>query len=261
MTKHLEEKIHKIIDGKLSVEETKQIIEFISYLTDGSLYDDEQFFQDIAYGMRGAMKELALLIIDFRRDLRCKIDPELTEMTAKYIPEASDQLEGIINTTEKAANKIMDNLELLQEQTAKMESVIASLRSGKLNVPVDDTKSTEAEIDRETIEKLNPLINYLESNIQKYATLTTDIFVHMSFQDLTGQRIKKIMDLVKQMEKKLKNMLLCFGIKLSAKEKNPDISDEELQKFVDEKVFELAGPQKEGKGLDQTDIDNILASI
>lgn len=261
MTKHLEEKIYKIIDGKLSVEETEQLIGFITYLTSCSLYEDEQFFQEIAYGMRGAMKDMALLIINFRQDLMAKIDPELTEVATKYIPEASNQLEGIIETTEKAANKIMDNLEALQEQTAKMESVIASLKSGKLNVPVDEAKSAEVEIDSRTIEELNPLINYMDSSIQNYEALTTDIFVHMSFQDLTGQRIKKIMTLVKEMEEKLKNMLVCFGIKLSAKEKNPDISDEELQKFVDDKVFELAGPQKAGKGLDQTDIDNILANI
>lgn len=261
MTKHLEEKIHKLIDGKLSPEETKQIIDFVSHLTDGSIYEDEQFFQNIAYGMRGAIKELALLIIDFRKDLKSKIDPELTDVATKYIPEASDQLEGIIDTTEKAANKIMDNLELLQERTAQMETIIKSLKSGKLKVPVDDGKSADVEIDTQTIEKLNPLINYMESSVKNYDALTTDIFVHMSFQDLTGQRIKKIMILVKQMEEKLKNMLVCFGIKLSAKEKNPDISNEELQKVVDEKVFELAGPQKEGKGLAQTDIDNILASI
>ncbi|MBA3036603.1 MAG: protein phosphatase CheZ [Desulfobacterium sp.] len=261
MTKHLEDQIYRIVEGKLSVEETKQIIHFISNISDGSLYEDEQFFHEIASGMSGAIKELALLIIDFRRDLRSKIDPGLTDMTTKHIPEASDQLEGIIDTTEKAANKIMDNLELLQEQTAKMESVIASLKSGKLKVPADEVNYTEVEIDQRTIETLDPLIKYAESSIKNYDTLTTDIFVHMSFQDLTGQRIKKIMTLVKQMEEKLKSMLVCFGIKLSAKEKNPDISGEELQKFVDEKVSELAGPQKEGQGMDQTDIDDILANI
>ncbi|MBU1052837.1 MAG: protein phosphatase CheZ [Proteobacteria bacterium] len=261
MTKHLEEKIHKIIDGKLSAEETTQIIGFISHLTGSSINEDEQFFQNIAYGMSGAIKDLALLIIDFRKDLRSKIDPGLTDMTTKYIPEASDQLEGIIDTTEKAANKIMDNLELLQEQTAQMEKIIKSLKSGKLKVPADEAKSTDVQIDTQTIEKLSPLFNYMESSIKNYDTLTTDIFVHMSFQDLTGQRIKKIMILVKQMEEKLKNMLVCFGIKLSTKERNPDISNEDLQKVVDDKVFELAGPQKEGNGLVQTDIDDILANI
>ncbi|MGB5158653.1 protein phosphatase CheZ [Desulfobacterium sp. N47] len=261
MTKHLEDKIYEIVGGKLSVDEIKQIIEFITYLSEGILYRDEQFFQDIAYGMRGAMKELALLIVDFRTDLRSKIDPEITEVATKHIPEASDQLEGIIETTEKAANKIMDNLEVLQEQTSKIQKAITSLKSGKLKLPEEAGKTDDIEIDRQTIEKLTPLINYMESSIQNYETLTADIFVHMSFQDLTGQRIKKIMALVKEMEKKLKSMLVRFGIKLTAKENNPDISNEELQKFVDEKVSELAGPQKEGLGLDQTDIDNILANI
>lgn len=69
------------------------------------------------------------------------------------------------------------------------------------------------------------------------------------------------MTLVHQMEGKLKDMIIAFGIKLSEHEKNPDITKEELQKVVEEKVTELAGPQKPGLGLDQGDIDDLLSSL
>jgi len=92
-------------------------------------------------------------------------------------------------------------------------------------------------------------------------SLISDSFVQMSFQDLTGQRIKRTMNLVSQMEEKIKTMVISFGIKLTEIEKNPDISKKELQRAVEEKVIELTGPQKEGQGLDQSGIDELLANI
>jgi len=116
-------------------------------------------------------------------------------------------------------------------------------------------------MDSHTVEAIHPLINYMESDAQNTMSLISDSFVQMSFQDLTGQRIKRIMTLVRQMEKKLKGMIIAFGIKLTEHEKNPDITKEELQKAVEEKVIQLSGPQKSGDGLDQGDIDDLLVSL
>jgi chemotaxis protein CheZ len=261
MSERLKDKIINIVNGKLTEKEVEEVVRFIKQVTSSNLYEDEQFFKEIAYEMTGAVKELALLVIEFRRDIKNKVHPELNDLATKYIPEAAGQLEGIIETTENAANKIMDNLDLLQEQTKKMEETAAFLKSGKLKAPENKRAFTEGEIDANTIEKIRPLLDYIETTGHSNTALITDIFIQMSFQDLTGQRIKKIMILVQEMEEKLKKMVVNFGIKLSEKGKNPDISTEELERVVNEKVFALAGPQKAGEGLDQADIDCILANI
>jgi hypothetical protein len=62
-------------------------------------------------------------------------------------------------------------------------------------------------------------------------------------------------------EEKITRMIISFGIKLSEKEKNPDISRADLQKAVDEKVELLAGPQRAGEGMDQAEIDALLANL
>lgn len=261
MSGRLKEKIINIVDGKLSEAEIEEVVGFIKHITSSNLYEDEQFFKEIAYEMTGSVKELALLVIDFRRDIKTKVHPELNDLATKYIHEAADQLEGIIETTENAANKIMDNLDLLQEKTKKMEGVITSFKSGKLRVPGKNMQFIEVDVDEKMLETIMPLLDYIKAAEHNKTALISDIFVQMSFQDLTGQRIKKIMTLIQQMEEKLKNMVVSFGVKLSEKGKNPDISSEELQRVVNEKVFSLAGPQKAGQGLDQSDIDNLLANI
>jgi chemotaxis protein CheZ len=101
----------------------------------------------------------------------------------------------------------------------------------------------------------------MELTIQNHLNIISDTFVQMSFQDLTGQRIRRIMNLVNQMEERIRRMVVSFGIKISSKEQNPDISEEELQRAVVEKETELAGPQKAGQGLDQAGIDDLLANL
>ena len=54
-------------------------------------------------------------------------------------------------------------------------------------------------------------------------------------------------------------MVISFGIKLTERDKNPDISEEDLEKAIEAKVTELTGLQKEGQGLDQAGIDELLA--
>jgi chemotaxis protein CheZ len=101
----------------------------------------------------------------------------------------------------------------------------------------------------------------IELRIKACSVLTWDSFTQMSFQDLTGQRIERIILLVNQMEEMIREMVISSGIKLQEIEKNPRISTEALGKAVDEKITELAGPQKEVHGLDQDDIDELLASL
>lgn len=259
MDQQLREKINSFVDDKLTTEQKRDLENFfIKALSVNLGNSEEDFFKNMTYEMTGQLKELAMLIIDFRKDIKSKINPEITDLAIKHIPEAADQLEGIIETTEKAANKVMDNLEAMQGQAGEMENAVKALKNGGFILPGGGGKIS---LEQGMVEMLNPLFAHVESGIESNKSLISDCFVQMSFQDLTGQRIRKIMALVGQMEAKLKNMIIAFGIKLSEKEKNPDITEEELQKAVDDRVTELAGPQRQGQGLNQADIDDILAAL
>lgn len=257
MKEHLKVKIANIINGKLTNEQTKELESFFRHAFSSNLGYDETFFRSLSYEMTGELRELALLIIDYRKDLKSKIEPGITDLTTKHIPQATDQLEGVIESTEIAANKIMDNLENMQVQTERIKGLVTSLKNGEIGLPEENNVS----IDSQAIDAISPFINYMEAGVRNYMSLISDSFDQMSFQDLTGQRIKRIIALVGEMEEKLTKMIIAFGIKLTEREKNPDISKEELQKAVEEKVTELAGPQREGQGLDQGDIDALLSNL
>lgn len=75
-------------------------------------------------------------------------------------------------------------------------------------------KAGEISIDAKTIETPSPLLASIESRIEAYNTLTPDSFTQKSFQDLTGQRIERIIHTVNQMEEMIQSMVSSFGIKL-----------------------------------------------
>lgn len=264
MNNTIKEKIGEIVDGKLSDQELGELITFFRDAFNQNIdpdETDERFFRDLAFEMSASAKELAFLIIDYRKDMKLKIHPGITDLTTVYIPEAADQLEGIIETTEAVANKIMDNLEILQDSAEKITGIIADLNKGRLALPGEEQGGVDAQIDDEARRNIQPLIDFMEKNAKDDMAIITDTYAQMSFQDLTGQRIKRIMSLVQHMEERLKKMVVSFGIKTAEKEKNPDISEKELAQAVAEKETELSGPQKAGCGLDQAGIDDLLASI
>jgi chemotaxis regulatin CheY-phosphate phosphatase CheZ len=208
----LREEIAQIVDGKLRKEELEELLRVIrGVLHRGLSPENDSFFRNLAHEMKGEMKELALMIMDVRKDLTVKIDPEITELAIKYIPQATDQLEGVIACTEMAANRIMDNLEAMQRDAEEMKNLLRELKQGKGKIS---------------------LAEGVDSFLERHMALISNSFVQMSFQDLTGQRIKKITQLVTLTEERLRRMIISFGVKLNEKEKNPHLSEDELDKTV-----------------------------
>jgi chemotaxis protein CheZ len=241
MAIELREEIAQIVDGKLRKEELEELLRVIrGVLHRGLSPENDSFFRNLAHEMKGEMKELALMIMDVRKDLTVKIDPEITELAIKYIPQATDQLEGVIACTEMAANRIMDNLEAMQREAEEMKNLLRELKQGKGKIS---------------------LAEGVDSFLERHMALISNSFVQMSFQDLTGQRIKKITQLVTLTEERLRRMIISFGVKLNEKEKNPHLSEDELDKTVREKVSGLDSSAGSEQGLRQADIDELLARI
>jgi chemotaxis protein CheZ len=241
MALELREEIAQIVDGKLREEELEELLRVIRrILHKGLSLEDESFFRNLAHEMKGEMKELALMIIDVKKDLTVKIDPEITELAVKHIPQATDHLEAVIACTELAANRIMDNLERMQKDAEEMKHLLLKLKQGKEKIA---------------------FVQGMDSFLERHMALISDSFVQMSFQDLTGQKIKKITRLVAIMEERLKKMIISFGVKLNEKEQNPHLSEEELNQTVRLKVSEWDSTTGPEQGLKQADIDELLARI
>ncbi len=261
MEQNFETEIKNIVSGKLSDHEIEQLTFFFKQAVSHAMdQDDDDFYKSMTSEMTGSVRDLALVLVDFRKDFKLKIRPHIEDIAIKYIPQTADQLEGIIETTEQAANTIMDNLDRMNLLMGENKKIYSALKKGNIYVP-ELSGEEKINLNEDIIAQLMPVVASMESNIEENMALISDIFAQMSFQDLTGQRLQRIISLVGEIENKITTMMISFGLKLKAKEANPTISSDELQKMVDEKAQALAGPQKKGGGLDQCNIDDLLDDL
>lgn len=136
------------------------------------------------------------------------------DVSGKHIPTATDELDAVVGATETASASIMDSCEAIQS------FVDGADESLKNNVVGETMK----------------------------------IFEACSFQDITGQRILKVVNTLRDIEGTVDKLLNLFGADDSAP--LPEMEDTRSE---DEKL--LNGPQMDGQGVSQDDIDKLLAEF
>jgi chemotaxis protein CheZ len=85
-----------------------------------------------------------------------------------------------------------------------------------------------------------------------------EIMTTLSFQDLTGQRIKRIVSALQQIEKVVFELYMSTGLSMKALEQNPEMSVEEIRQTSKARATELKGPQA---GASQSDVDDLLSQL
>ncbi len=153
------------------------------------------------------------------------------EIRDEHIRTATDELDAVIGATEKATFAIFD--------------------------ACDAIGAIAGQSDAETAAKLNDQI--------------TAIYEACNFQDITGQRISKVVRTLKHIESKVDMIVAAFGsevrqnhaprlAKLAAEDAEAAVHYEPMSAEEADKQL-LHGPQLPGNAMDQDEIDRLLASF
>jgi chemotaxis regulatin CheY-phosphate phosphatase CheZ len=142
----------------------------------------------------------------------------------KQLNSATEELNHIVEATEKATSDILEAAEEIQE-------VAWTLREKSIDIELCDKVDQRA----------------------------TDIYTACSFQDITGQRTEKVVKALRFIEQRINAMIEIWGVDDIAF-KVDDIASK-MQAFAeavrdDGRV--LHGPQARGEGLKQDDVDRML---
>lgn len=148
---------------------------------------------------RGVVGELAAYINQTLRNLQ-HLDPTV-KGSSREIPKVAKHLAEIIQTTEDATNRVLEEAEHLVEEQSRMEqglSRAAELMRYAPSAPpvVECLKALEE-------------VKAIQRRSQGRAM---DIMSAMEFQDLTTQRIQKLITLVEEVEDRLLKLLVLFRI-------------------------------------------------
>lgn len=137
----------------------------------------------------------------------------------QHIPTATDELDAVVGATEQATFAIFDACDAI--------GVIAGRIDGE--------------------------------NAAQLTDATTRIFEACNFQDITGQRITKVVRALKHIEAKVDALVAFFGDEMT--HVTPPPVDEAPAESRDPDKDLLHGPQMPGNAIDQDEIDRLLASF
>lgn len=163
--------------------------------------------------------------------IEADLDPE------EIFSETSDQLDAVLRTTEKAAVDIIDIVEKLQDLSSTLDTIVKGFESGGVT--------------KENRQKLKDINSTLSMDLSQ-------IMVTLSFQDLTGQRIKIIINSLRKVEQIVRDVMVSTGLMIKAREEEPEKDINGLREEVQTKASTLQGPQEES---DQGSVDDLLASL
>lgn len=147
-------------------------------------------------------RQLHSAIVDFQ------VDDRLVELTNSEIPDAKERLSYVIEMTEQAANKTMDAVEeslpLADALTTNIKAVKPTWdRLMKRDIQLHEFKALCHDVQQ--------FIDRSESDSTRLKELLNHILLAQDFQDLTGQMIRRVIELVREVENNLVSMLTVFG--------------------------------------------------
>lgn len=175
-------------------------------------------------------------------------DRALTEASSQ-INDAQDRLEYVATLTEQAANKVLNTLDegmpaqdKLSKQASDMEGRWADLFAGKLSL--DEFKALAGD-------SRQFAVAVSEATEAEKARLL-EIMMAQDFQDITGQLIKKVVNITKTVENELAQLL---------RDNAPPATRAKLAEKEAAPVQLMSGPSVPSAALDQDNVDDLLADL
>lgn len=183
-----------------------------------------------------------------------QLDPKIANLATDDIPDAKERLNYVMNITEQAANKTMDAIDESLPLADKINSDVAKLKP-------EWEKLMQRQIELGEFKSLcysiNDFMQQAEQDTAKIHSLMTEILLAQDFQDLTGQVIKRVIELVQEVEESLIHLLTVFGETSSS-------STNEAKKPVDKNGAEgpiIDAENREDAVSNQDEVDDLLSSL
>ncbi|ABE54631.1 chemotaxis phosphatase, CheZ [Shewanella denitrificans OS217] len=239
------------LSGLITLEQAQQLVTLLE-AGDQSSADDvirelagplqRELFEEVGKLTR----QLHSALMDFQ------VDNRLVELANTEIPDAKERLNYVIEMTEQAANKTMDAVE---ECIPLADSIIINIHSVspkweklmRRDIALDEFKGLCHDV--------QSLMSHSQHDSNRLRELLNEVLMAQDFQDLTGQMIRRVIDLVREVENNLVSMLTVFGD--TAIESTP---------VAEKNKIEAEGPimnaeLREDVVTGQDEVDDLLSSL
>ena len=222
----------------------------------GDLDRSRSVLQDISSNVEDSelfneLGQIARKFHDSLKSISNVLDPHLREYVETKIPDSGNRLEHILKLTENAATTTLDHLEKLQDRKEEELNSLSHIQECITSLHPLGEKAKKV-ID-DVLDKIDNIKRLSKEDKEDFITILTA----QDFQDLTGQIIMKIIDLLRDLETKLVDLIKTFGVKVK-----PDISQKvEREKEEKEILYGPAHEKKEDALHSQDEVDALLAEF
>ena len=250
LTETLKNLVENLADSK-DVDLLRQLVEelktFLQQIGETDKANVNQILKEFeSQGENPLFQEVGMLLRRFHDQIiliNDEIPKNLGKFSSEEVAEMSSRLQQIINMTDKAANTTLDRTEEimadLDQQNESFGPLISSL--GAL-IEEDGISASSKNTLTDTIAQIK---GFSEKN-NDIQTKLTDILIAQDYQDLTGQVIHKVMNLLNTLEEDLATLIKRFGQIYQEMEQSDQIA--------------MEGPLSEDdeKKSSQDDVDSLL---
>jgi chemotaxis protein CheZ len=225
----------------------------------------DQFYKEISEEM---FNEIGKMARDLSLSIKTPLDDDMKNVDISQagvdLEGAKGKLQDIVEMTEKATMVIMDISENIQEGCDEIKKNLTEIQ--KINF----IGRLEKEAQKEEQEKLIAAIESTDKLIKNIIINISRILESLSFQDLSGQQIKKILSVLSSVQVQLLSMLVTFGVKLKKKREYESLAVGEKEDLVHQEVDKMKSKvsddvwedEEEGEGpLNQDAVDDLLAEL
>jgi chemotaxis protein CheZ len=248
---------------QITLEQAKQLVTF---LEQGEQEKADKLIMEAASKEQSELfAEVGKLTRQLHESLKnFELDTRIADLTTEALPDAKERLNYVMEMTENAANKTMDAVE-------------ASLPlAQQLADDLSDIKPTWDRLMRRDIQlgEFKTLCHDLDKFMQGSQTTTDELQGHMTnvlmaqdYQDLTGQVIRRVIELVREVEDSLIHLLTVFGTAEDPNSKQKE-NIEEVQ-ILEMDPAQISGPEgpilnaesREDVVSNQDEVDDLLSSL
>ncbi|MCD5973445.1 MULTISPECIES: protein phosphatase CheZ [Pseudomonas] len=244
----------------------KHATELVASLEKGRFGDAVQLIHELNQARdRGLYQEIGKLTRELHSAIvNFQIDPNMPQAEeVSQITDATERLSYVVRLTENAANRTMD---LVEESTPLMHSLNDEAKALSADWGRFMRREVSADEFRELARRVDGFLTRTEKDTHQVSSHLNDILLAQDFQDLTGQVIKRVTQLVTEVESNLlKLVLMASHVDRFAGIEHDDESIR-AEKDPEKHIKQGEGPQihadkREDVVSGQDDVDDLLSSL
>ena len=178
------------------------------------------------------------------------VDAKMSELTKKDIPDAKERLHYVIAMTEQAANQTLGVVEDLLPISKNLNDQADELSSKWDRFLTKDMPFQEF---KDMSQELTTHFSQTRSGLAGVQTGLNEILLAQGFQDITGQIIRRVIDLVQDLETSMVELVRISGGKTQVSTSSELELPGPVVPGVDDKLGDVATNQDE--------VDDLLSSL